>query len=617
MLVKNRLTALLLWLAVGAVAALASALMWPSAHIGNEYIPFGNDSYYHATRILKAAEDPAAFYEFDPKIHAPEGSLLVWPWGYDYVMAKIVRAVQALGSDAAPLAILLWIPVGAAVIGAALLMLVARRLGLGNWAAALAGLCMALAPYTQLLYGLAQIDHHFAEHIFVLASLAAGLAWFRNPSVASGIALGCIFAIALAVHNALFVLLLPFLATALLLWLQGKQAPLRPTVAFAAALVIAAVAVLLPSQPFQEGRFEFYLLSWFHLYIVCCTGLVMVLLSLLSPSRRNVGLLVAIALALLAPLVKQITYARSFVSGSLGMLDQIMEMRSPLRLLRDDGVGPVTDFYTLLVLIAPITFAFCAIRLWQERTSPRLLFWIWCVFGLALMTTQVRMHYFGTFALSLPWLVLVQELADRRPEHSKRTLLIASLVLLLSYAPVIRHQLIAPAPKGADIWFAALHPIFKPLREACAKDPGVVLADTNAGHYIRFYSDCSVIANNFLLTAQQFEKADEVTRLFSLPADQLVDQAPFVKYVLVRAAELKAIDGGRFRYGFYGKDSAKTLLLAPPEAIPPAYKLLFTVRVPMRTPGTEQGRLATYARLFEIVRPEVSPPAASAPRVSE
>ena len=38
-----------------------------------------------------AVEDPAGFYEFDPKIHAPEGSLLVWPWGYDYVIAKIVR----------------------------------------------------------------------------------------------------------------------------------------------------------------------------------------------------------------------------------------------------------------------------------------------------------------------------------------------------------------------------------------------------------------------------------------------------------------------------------------------------------------------------------------------
>lgn len=617
MLAKSRLTPWLLWLAVGCVAALSCALLRPSARIGDEYFPFGNDSFYHAARILDAVKDPAAFYEFDPKIHAPEGSLLVWPWGYDYAMAKIVRAGLALGLSTDPLMILLWIPVCAAFIGAGLTMLMARKLGLGIWAAVLAGLCMALAPSTQLTYGFAQIDHHYAEHIFVLASLATGLVWFRAPSVVSGIVLGSLFSVALAVHNALFVLLLPFLATASLLWLQGKQAPLRPTIAFAAALVVMAVAVLLPSQPFREGRFEFYLLSWFHLYVICCTGLVMVLLSWLPPTRRNIGLLILIATVLLAPLLQQITYARSFVNGSLGMLDQIKEMQSPLRMLRDDGIGPITSFYTVLVVLAPITFAFCAIRAWRERTHPRLLFWVWCLFGLTLMTTQVRMHYFGTFALYVPWLVVVQELAARWPEHGKRTLLIASLALLLSYAPTIRHQLIAPAPKGADNYFAVLYPMFEPLRAACAEDPGVVLADTNAGHYIRYFSDCSVIADNFLLTAQQFEKADEALRLLSLPVDQLVARAPFVKYVLVRAGNLAATENGQFRYGLYGGELARTLLMAPPEAIPPEYRLLYTIRVPLRVPNTKEMRVATYARLYKVVRPKMSSSATSVNDVSE
>ena len=617
MLARNRLTPLLLWLIVGSVAALSASLIRPSAHIDAEYFPFGNDSFYHAVRILDAVEDPSAFYEFDPKIHAPEGSLLVWPWGYDYVMAKIVRAALSLGLGADPLIILLWIPVAATFIGAGLTMLVARRLGLGNWATVLAGLCMALASSTQLTYGFAQIDHHYVEHIFVLASLAAGLAWFRAPSVTSGIVLGGTFSIALAVHNALFVLLLPFLGAALLLWLQGKQAPWRPTIAFGAALVVAALAVLLPSQPFQEGRFEFYLLSWFHLYIVCCTALVMVLLSRLAPTRRNIGLLTLIAALLLAPLIGQIVYARSFVSGTLGMLDQIKEMSSPLQVLHKEGLRQLTMFYSVLVVLAPITFAFCAIRAWQERTRPRLLFWIWCLFGLALMTAQVRMHYFGTFALYLPWLVLVQELAERWPEHSKRTLLVASLALVLCYGPTIRHQLVVPAPKSADLWFATLHPMFAPLRERCAKDPGVVLADANAGHYIRYYSDCSVIANNFLLTAQQFAKADEVLRLLSLPVEQLPAQAPYVKYVLIRPVKVSVTENGAFRYGFYGGELAKTLLLAPPEAIPPEYKLLFTVNVPMRIPGTEQARLATYAKLYEVVQPERPHATTSANDVSE
>jgi asparagine N-glycosylation enzyme membrane subunit Stt3 len=86
-----------LWLLIGAIAAGACALKWPAAHFGDEVLPVGNDSFYHARRILDTVADPASFYEFDPKIHAPEGSLLVWPWGYDYAMAWVVKAAQAIG----------------------------------------------------------------------------------------------------------------------------------------------------------------------------------------------------------------------------------------------------------------------------------------------------------------------------------------------------------------------------------------------------------------------------------------------------------------------------------------------------------------------------------------
>lgn len=604
MRLKIRLTPLLLWLAVGCIAALSCSLSLPAAHVGNEYFPIGNDSFYHAVRILTTVHDPASFYEFDPKIHAPEGSLLVWPWGYDYFIAEMVRASLAIGLGPDPLMILLWVPVAMVFVGAALLMLVARRLGLGDWAVALAGLCFALSSSTQLLYGFGQIDHHYAEHICILASLAAGLAWFRAPSVSSGVALGITFGAALAIHNALFILQVPVLAAALLLWLQGKPLPMRPVLAFAAALLGAAIAVLLPSQPFMEGRFDFYLLSWFHFYIVCCTALVMVLLARLQPSRRNIGALAAIAVVLLIPLIQQINYARSFVDGSLGMLDQILEMRSPLQMVRDGEFGPLMGFYSLLGALAPITFALCAWRLCQERATPRVLFWIWCVFGLALMTTQVRMHYFGVFALSLPWLMVAQEFATHRPELHKRTLLIASLLLVLAYAPVLRYELVAPTPRGGERFFTPLYPIFEPLRQACAEDPGVVLADTNAGHYIRYFSDCSVIADNFLLTAQQFEKADEVGRLFALPAGELTKQAPFVKYVLARAGDIRAKGNGKFEYAFYGRHApglSQTLLLAPASARPPQFKLLYEVGMHMHKPGSEQTTEVPYAKLYKVV----------------
>ena len=84
-----------------------------------------------------------------------------------------------------------------------------------------------------------------------------------------------------------------------------------------------------------------------------------------------------------------------------------------------------------------------------------------------------------------------------------------------------------PRPSGAErLVRVAVSDFHSRCVQACAEDPGVVLADTNAGHYIRYFTDCSVIANNFLLTEQQFQKADEVYRLFALPHEQLTRQAP-------------------------------------------------------------------------------------------
>jgi hypothetical protein len=59
-------------------AAYAAAMVWlPSSWIDGHYVPVGEDSFYHARRILDAIA--GNFYEFDPRIHAPEGGWLTWP----------------------------------------------------------------------------------------------------------------------------------------------------------------------------------------------------------------------------------------------------------------------------------------------------------------------------------------------------------------------------------------------------------------------------------------------------------------------------------------------------------------------------------------------------------
>src|SRR5688572_179601 len=194
-----------IWLAATCVVVISCMLnMSTTARIGSEYFPVGNDAFYHAARILDAVRDPSGFYEFDPKIHAPEGSLLVWPWGYDYVIATLVRVTLATGLATDPLLVLLWIPVIAAPLAIALLIALARRLALDTWLVTLATLCLALSPAMQLLFGFAHIDHHFAEMLFVLAALAVGLSWLQAASITSGILLGVVFGASLAIHNGLF-----------------------------------------------------------------------------------------------------------------------------------------------------------------------------------------------------------------------------------------------------------------------------------------------------------------------------------------------------------------------------------------------------------------------------
>ena len=170
---SQRFDWLAVWLLTGIVAALSCGMQFTAAHVGDQYVPVGNDSFYHARRILDTANDPAAFFQFDDKIHAPEGSLLVWPWGYDYALAMVVRAGVAVGLSSDPMAILAWIPLAAVFINIGLLILIARRLQLTPWPSAIAALCMALAPTTQLLHGPGELDHHFAELMFLLPIVIA------------------------------------------------------------------------------------------------------------------------------------------------------------------------------------------------------------------------------------------------------------------------------------------------------------------------------------------------------------------------------------------------------------------------------------------------------------
>jgi hypothetical protein len=612
-----RLKFAVLWLVLASVAASVCSLQWSAAHLAGESLPVGVDSFYHARRILDTAQDPAAFYQFDAKIHVPEGSLLSWPWGYDYAMGWLTRLAMKTGITSDPMAFLIWVPVAAVFLSVRLMMLIARRLQLSTWSTVLAALCVALSPLTQLLHGIGTLDHHFAEYIVVLAALAAGLRWLSRPDdTRAAVALGLVLGLAPAVHNGMFVLQLPLLLTLFTFWLQNIRLPRRTAIHVAITLIVATVAILIPSLPFRHGHFEFYTLSWFHLYVGAGTAVAVLLLHFLPRTRTGVAVLVLTALVLLLPLVRQTLIAQAFLAGTIKRLDAIGEMQSIRNMTAvPGGLWKVSLLYSLSVWLLPFSAAYCLFRAWAERSSARLFFWIFSICGLAMLVTQFRLHYFGSFALFLPGLIAVERAVAGRPQHRKRIMLGVSLALVLMYAPPLRYQLAVPYAPAGDPTFPSLRYVLATLQRACAEEPGVVLADNDAGHYIRYYTQCSVIANNFLLTRQHEEKIAEIDRLTALPAAELPGAAPYVRYVLVRPVSIKRLAPDQVRYMSFSPDSGRQiedLLLKTLASVPPAYELLIQANI--RPKADEEA--IPYIRLYKIRADSAggAPPSAAASR---
>lgn len=606
MLAFTRVRFLLLWMSLSGIAMAVCSLIWPAAHFGNELLPVGNDSFYHARRILDVVSSGQLPRQFDAHIHAPDGSLLTWPWGYDYVMGMLVRLGLQIGLTHEPLRILIWIPVASILVSMAFVLLITKKLSLSIWTSSLVGLCVALSPLTQYLHGVGFIDHHFAEYIFILASIALGMGWLTNPNrVANAIILGIAFGIAPAFHNGLFVLQVPILLTVGIRWIQRIQLPQRPVIAFCASLVGCTLAVSLPSLPLQMGLFDYYYLSWFHIYVACSTSLVIVYFSRFHATKRAIAAAAGIGLVLISPLGYQVNMAKAFLTGGLMRLDGISEMFSVVKLAAVYGPSDISSRYSLFIWLTPATMLLCIFRAWLNRTQASLLFWVSSFCGLLLLLLQFRLHYFGSLALYLPWLIFLDNIASRITNHKNKRviMLLGSVLCILMYAPPLRSQLLGPMMVANDIYFSNLRPLLTTLHEACEEKPGIVLADNDAGHYIRYYTDCPVIANNFLLTARDEEKIQLMDRLFSMPAARLIDEAPDVRYVLVRPAMVSSDEEGNLTYQSYSPVRSELLadLLLKPTSLeaqqpPEQYVLLGQVEL------VDTKIKIPYARLYRIDR---------------
>jgi asparagine N-glycosylation enzyme membrane subunit Stt3 len=518
------------------VAAMLGLEFTHATYFDGEWHPVSNDSFYHARRILDAVDSPRGFYQFDEMIHAPEGSWLTWPWAYDWGMAQFVKAWQFFNPSMDSMEIITHVAIYWIFVNAALLLAITVVLDLPIGMSAMVLLGFALLPTTQNLHGVGLIDHHYIELTFVWGMLLTGLAWLKYPERTGwAVALGITLGIAPAFHTGLFILQAPILLTLFVLWLKKNLPPRENILALACSLTLATLAALLPSEPFQEGQFQFSVLSWFHLYIAACSTLFIACMAKFEFRTKHLIGFILLGVALLIPIWQDTIGGSAFLSKNIAMLSTISEARSPFTMIETLGFWPTVGYYSLFGLLIPLLIPVYLYRGWKAENGKDLLLAVMVVFGSMLLLAQYRLNYFGSFAILIGWLVPLCEKFPVVRVWPRTTTIAGLIIVFLAAFPSFAHNLFVRYALSWDDRYKESLPLFEVLAERCAENPGIVLVDNNYGHITRYRTDCSVIANNFLMTPQHEAKIQEMWDYLLMTPEELLEHKPEdMRYVFAR-----------------------------------------------------------------------------------
>ncbi len=584
----------LLWIVGAMIMVMFGLMLAGTSYVNGEYIPANADAFYHARRILDVVLAGHPVQQFDPKIHVPEGSWITWPWAYDWSMAQITKLFGPFGGVAEANRVLMRIPVAASLLYIGVVLLLARQFGFSFALTALQVIVVAALPVVYLSFSVGNIDHHFAEGMWTAFTICAGIWFFSSrESLAPAVVLGLVLATAAGVHNSLFILQIPVALTFLLRWLQAAPLPSRPAcVAFAISLTVLTLAVSAPSEPLRQGFFEFYTLSWFHVYIATCTAAFCAAIGYLPRRTSTVWLVIVAAAVAVSPIVNVLGFAREFVSGELESIRDVVEASSPYQLHAEFGEVASTRVYSWLMWISAPMVVFNAWLAWKVRDARIQFFAVAAALGLVLLQLQFRFHVFGELAMvATP--VLALHLAQQRwPAQANRILAAGCIAFLVVMIPTRRNITTNWTPGGHES-YRYVAGVFPVMREACAAAPGIVLSNIDSGHWVRYHSDCSVIGNVFLLTPQHASKALETRTLLGLKPAELLAASQPVRYVFVYHRLSLAPDEPNLEEWRLRMRPLESELLGPVDSLPRQYRLLWAAQTP-------KGQ--TYARLFEIER---------------
>ena len=439
----------------------------------------------------------------------------------------------------------------------------------------------------------------------MLLTVLTGLAWLKKPdNTGRAIALGITLGVAPAFHTGLFILQAPVLLTLGLLWLQNKLPPSNTILTLACSLTLGMLAAILPSEAFQQGIFQFSVLSWFHLYIAAISTLFIAGMSRFQFDLKSLFGFILLAIILLIPIWEDTIGGASFISKEILFLDSVSETTSPYQMLTgSQGFWKTVGFYSLFGLLAPLLIPVFIYRGWKSRSGTDIFLAVMVTFGVGLLLIQYRLNYFGSFAILLGWIVVLSEkvsFINRKPLVS---FLLGLIIVIGASTPGFLNVLFMRYYLTWDDSYQESLPLFARLEQRCDENPGIVLVDNNYGHILRYHAECSVIANNFLMTDQHIDKIREMWHYLAMSPEELLENKPDeMRYVFARLSRYKnRLEDGRTGLSSeeYLRENNLRLIfeLNTRHDLPDRYKLV--AQLPL---DKERGFMRT--RVFEILPEE-------------
>ena len=512
---------------------------------------FGTDPFYHMRRIFVTLANYPHVPPFDYYVNFPEGSYIVWPAGFDFILATIILL---LGQDAsATLAvekICAWSIPALGTLTIALFYLLARQYvsPLHAWWATL---FLALSNPHILISRIGRVDHHVLEVLFPMIAFlfyvlalkkpAKSWAWLLHHLLA-----GLFFGLSFSIWTGSVMFLGTFfgyLLIQLIIYIYNNEVDITPLILGGQLVMAAATLTLLPlclTSPWgKEGQILYVALSWFHFLVPFYGLIILLVLGRLFPGIKNrpqalgryllVIILTAFVLIGLTILIRPESLqtfrdAWEFVTVKEKQISDVNESRSiwaPISLGR--------HLYGPLLWILPFMGLYGLLRpFWHSdnRRPKQMVLCIWFLSTLILSSLQLRFNPSFSLPLSLYWVLLLKDLqqaAGRIGEGRKKTRLYQSLVapayLFILLAAVQTGITQAKQPDQGNFLttfhdIARLTPPTDHYWQPEQKPQYGILSHWSFGHFINYLSHRPNIANPFGQAQWHLRGVDNSYRFF-------------------------------------------------------------------------------------------------------